>query len=288
MPEEMQKRYRGIFAPYPLPILSPDKKMYLHAKNARIGIYKIDNTLIKEINTEVYQDKPEWMDAETITYLIKYELSKSSSSVNTPLKNKHKIYKYHLKQNKSELVYNSKDLRITQYAISPDTKKMAIVEYNDKEKSTIAYSLRVIRLNTGEEVFFQKGLTYIKKILWSKDGKLVYLAKMSEDEYPPSTLYYLHENKTIEKLIDLPLRKEKPGFIFGEGYKGIDDFTFSPDGKRLAYIASEPGDCYMADEGGNIACKYSIYLYDWMTKKIEPVDKERKSSGFQRIHWYSF
>ncbi len=56
-----------------------------------------------------------------------------------------------------------------------------------------------------------------------------------------------------------------PGFFRGAGFDGVESFDFAPDGSQLAILMSGPDDCRMVDEGGNVACRLNVHVYDSKT-----------------------
>lgn len=125
---------------------------------------------------------------------------------------------------------------------------------------------------------------YTKDIKWSKNGDLGILYRMDAEKglYPPFSVHILGE-RTDKDILALKAY-EPPGFIFsGNGNTGVQEFTWSPDGFRIAYIASEPGNCNQ-DGGGNVHCALDVYSADIRTGEKQKLTEVRNKS-FTSLFW---
>lgn len=87
-------------------------------------------------------------------------------------------------------------------------------------------------------------------------------------------------------LLNLP-SLESPGFLSGEGFKGVEGMAFSPDGLRMAVLMSEKDDCRMADEGGNIACRKNIHIVSSESPTLKKLTNMKTTSA-SGVLWEEF
>ncbi|HMW07495.1 MAG TPA: hypothetical protein PK079_22070 [Leptospiraceae bacterium] len=254
---------------YQLPILNDKKDKILYSDLSSIKVFDLNGKKKKEIKIE--HERAEWFKDDKVAFLSDRK-DKPGQSIQT----------IDLSSNKEETLYKSKQF-ISSFILSPDRTKLATIEL-DKVWNPIQYSVRIIDLTSGK-ILIQKNMPdYTKDIKWSTNGELGILFRMKAEEglYPPFSIYLLSE-KTDKDLLQLKAY-EPPGFIFsGEGYSGVEEFTWSPDGSKIAYIASEPGNCNR-DEGGNVHCDLDIYIVDINTGAKEKITNI-KNKSFTFLFW---
>lgn len=255
--------------PYHLPKLNEKKDKLLFNDLSFIRIFDLNGKKIKEIKTE--HEGVDWFKVDKIAFLSDRKDKPGQS-----------IQVIDLNSNKEETLYQSKQF-INTFAFSPDRTKLATIELNSVW-NPIQYSVRIIDITSGKIILQKNMPDYAKDIKWSTKGELGILFKMEVTEglYPPFSIYLLSE-KTDKDLLQLKAY-EPPGFIFsGEGYSGVEEFTWSPDGSKIAYIASESGNCNR-DEGGNVHCDLDIYIVDIKTGLKEKITN-LKNKSFTSLLW---
>lgn len=268
LPEEKKKDFQNNFITYPPPKVNKSKNKFIYPLNQGFGIYSLQGKLIQKF--EILFKSIGWVD-DAIFYLEPREKNANNS-----------IYSLNLETGKKKLIYTP-EFFIDKFEVSPDKSKLATIEYNSIW-NPIEYSVKIFDIATNKIIINKPMPNFIKDIQWSSEGSLAVLYKMKEEEglFPPFSIYFINAVENFD-LLNLPVY-EPPGFIFsGKGFAGVTDFSWSPDGKEIAYISSEPGNCNR-DEGGNSHCALDIFKVNTRTKKIEKLS-DLKNKTFQYIKW---
>jgi len=268
LPEDKQKEFQKYLITYPLPKVNTSKDKFIYPTNQGFGIYSMQGKLLQKF--DIIFNSIGWVD-DSVFYLERREKNANNS-----------IYSLNLETGKKKLIYKP-EFFIDKFQISPDKSKLATIEYNSVW-NPIEYSVKILHLATNKIIAKQVMPNYTKDIEWSSNGSLAILYKMKEEEglFPPFSIYLISSTESFD-LLNLPVY-EQPGFIFsGKGYAGVTDFSWSPDGKEIVYISSEPGNCNR-DEGGNSHCALDLFKVNINTKKIEKLT-DIKNKSLQSIDW---
>ncbi len=282
LPEKEKKTYSGRYIPYPLPVMDTSKSRFIYPEgNQTMGIFDLSGNLKStiDINTLAHSASSGWLDDNTIFFLDDFDLK-----TNLTRKTDHSIFKININSKKKELIYKSGIMHITNLAISHDKRFLAVAEYNDSATVNHKYTVKIIDLTDGKEKSKKENFNHIKMLKWSPDGILGICHELTEAH--TYSIRILSPDGNIDyDLLNLPIVKENPGFFYGDGYLGVVDFAWSPDGRRIAYLASTPGDCYIADEGGNVHCLLDIFMIDLKNKKLNRIT-EIKREKLNLIQWH--
>lgn len=110
-------------------------------------------------------------------------------------------------------------------------------------------------------------------------------ALRSDDKLVPRNIWVSHEfggrKGVLLDLAELPA----PGFFSGAGFEGVESFDFSPDGEVLAILMSGQNDCRMVDEGGNVACRMNIHIFDSRTRELKQLTHFR-ATELRSVRWF--
>jgi len=153
---------------------------------------------------------------------------------------------------------------ITQIQGSPDGKQLM---FTTRAFRSGGYSGVVDLINTNGE-----GLMTIAKPQdiggdavdpqWSPDGKKIamrYKDKIQIGKRTPFNLLVMNADGSNAKQV-LKLEKKPDGLMSrGSGYDGVQSFVWSPDGKKIAFIAALENSCRLKNEAGHITCHYTLY-----------------------------
>ncbi|AFM11340.1 hypothetical protein [Turneriella parva] len=193
-------------------------------------------------------------------------------------------------------------------AIDPHEKPITTIAQNDKDRITgltadagtgrIAYA-------TGKDqswIFWRKqSLTAAPERLGEISGHYIFDARISplgvvaarvaaaenrEGILRPRNIWVSPEfggrKGQLLDLAELPA----PGFFSGSGFGGVESFDFSPDGMSLAILMSGENDCRMVDEGGNIACRLNVHIFDSRAGELKQLTHFR-ATELRSVLWRS-
>lgn len=249
---------------YPFPRLRPGKDAFAIPRNEGIGIYDLRGVLMKEIHVGTLVQNFGWLDRDHLYVLDNLEPDTTPYRAWVPRKGPHTVLRIHLTTGAKTALFQGE--RIGEVRFNRDGTRLATTHWNEAAPKGEQAFVQVVEVKTGRALARSKGLPAIRQIAWSPTGKLAVVHEMAVQGYAPSTVALLDDNGDLEDLLNLPVKTDAPGFFWGDGYRGVTEMAWSPDGDRFAYLASQPGGCRMADEGGNIRCRLDLYVFDLATR----------------------
>jgi hypothetical protein len=257
-----------------------NQKFLSKTKSGKIGLFDMNTNIRKEYELN-YLNQFEWINDDTFYYVEKYQ--KPINGITNPFLKENKIYIYSISNDSIEIFYNSEQNRILEIAYSQVCNCFAILEINPSIKNKLNYSLKLITKDK-KSILNLEGLNFSSDLKWSTRGDLAFLQyqKANEDLYAPKSIFIL-EKATLRNLLNLE-NLSPPGFVFGSGFKGVTEFTWSADGKEIAYISSTKNSCRMKDEGGNIDCELDVYKLNLEQNQIQKLT-ELNSNSIKNISW---
>lgn len=256
-------------------IVSPDGKRFLRSDLSSITVQTISTKAEAGPASELADC--DWESADSIICLAgKYQERRQIVRLGADLQRREVLFKTAGKPKMENLI------------VAPD-KKSAVFTTNEADNVTI-YRLH---LATGR-VEAQESFTgrYIFSLGVSGEGVIaarIVHSKHTPDKLDPYDVWISQPYgpaKAKGYLLNLPAL-DAPGFFSGKGFRGVDAFAFSPDGKSLALLMSGENDCRMADEGGNLACRQNVYVVEKDNQTIRQLTQFRMTSA-RKIRWVKF
>lgn len=256
-------------------LLSPDKKYYLRAGFGKVAI-ALTNGSAEEARREDWANCG-WRDATRIICLQgKYQ-------------ERRQIIEYDVASRQRKVLHEvAGKIKLENLCLSPDRKIAAFTAgINDK------VAILILDLKSGEKkqiADFQE--RYIFALAVTIEGIVaarIVNSKHSEDKLEPYDIWISAPFGGLPAagyLLRLPAL-DSPGFVSGKGYRGVESMSFSPDGKKLAFLMSGENDCRMADEGGNLACRHDIYVVERDSPGVRRLTQFQIQSA-KVLHWLKF
>lgn len=182
------------------------------------------------------------------------------------------------------IIQNDKD-RIT--ALAADALTGRIAYATGKDKSWIFWRTQIG--TAAPERLGEISGHYIFDVRISHEGVVaarVAAAVSTEGKLRPRNIWVSPDfggrKGLLLDLAELPA----PGFFSGSGFGGVESFDFSPDGMSLAILMSGQNDCRMVDEGGNVACRLNVHIFDSRAGELKQLTHFR-ATELRSLLWRS-
>ena len=191
---------------------------------------------------------------------------------------------FRIREGKAECVFETPgELYVSEATLSPDDQWVAFRVLNGNYGRKRDNRIVLLGPDGKSKVLYHaaKGTT-VDKPQWSHDGTRVAFRKKKMTRDLRSLMVGYRDSDKCESIMEL-----QPGAMLEAA--GVQDFSWSPDDSRIAFLASLRGATLLKNEGGHMSHRFDLYVVDsngQNFRRITMLNQEMASSNTEPVIWW--